>query len=157
MDLGACYSLLAKQAEITQPQRLATKNRAHGTATKGKDNKESRGCAGACRAFSGEAVAGDSGGACRAFSGGGGEGGGIEGGAVEGESGTKVAGFDEDAGAGAGAGAGTDAGAGDGNDARACEAGKAAGEDAGAGAREDAGAADAADARQRQRMVPLAV
>jgi len=53
LDLGACYSLLAKQAEITQPQRLATKNRAHGTATKGKDNNESRGCAGACRAFSG--------------------------------------------------------------------------------------------------------
>ena len=149
MDLGACYSLLAEQAEITQPQRPATKNRAHGTATKAKDNKETRRCAGACRAFSGEVVAGDSGGACRAFSGGGGEGGGIEGGAVEGESGTKVAGFDEDAGAGAGAGAGTDKGAGGGNDAGACEAGKAAGEDA-------ADAADAADARQRQRMVPVA-
>ena len=159
MDLGACYSLLAKQTEITQPQRLATKNRAHGTATEGKNNKEIHGCADGCRAFFGGAVAGDSGGACCAFSGGGGGGGacGIEEGSAEGESGTKVAAVDADAGAVEAASAGTDAGSGGGSDAGKCEAEEAAGEDMGAAAREDAAAGDAADARQRQQMVPCEV
>ena len=58
MNLGACYSLLDPQTAITQQQRLASQNRAHGTATEGENDNDNGGHHALCRAGGAEDAGG---------------------------------------------------------------------------------------------------